>query len=166
MNANRKPGSSKGVSREAIKKFIGDKSTAARINITLKNAVKAKTLIQVLKGRYKVAPVAKKVKKVKKAKVVKAKKVKVVKAKKAAAPKAAAPKAAAPQAAAPKAKKAAAPMAKRRLLPPRQIRQLPPRSKCLLSYHLPCWIPNPGVFKHHLLRMWNNFVTAYCPSKF
>ncbi len=61
INASRKPGSSKGVSREAIKKFIGDKSTAARINNTLKNAVKAKTLIQV-KGSYKVAPVAKKVK--------------------------------------------------------------------------------------------------------
>ena len=94
INASRKPGSSKGVSREAIKKFIGDKSTAARINNTLKNAVKAKTLIQV-KGLYKVAPVAKKVKKVKKAKVVKAKKVKVVKVKKAAAPKA--KKAAAPK---------------------------------------------------------------------
>ena len=123
INASRKPGSSKGVSREAIKKFIGDKSTAARINITLKNAVKAKTLIQV-KGLYKVAPVAKKVKKVKKAKVVKAKKVKVVKAKKAAAPKAAAPQAAAPKtggkakkAAAPKAKKAAAPKAKKAAAP-------------------------------------------------
>ena len=117
INASRKPGSSKGVSREAIKKFIGDKSTAARINNTLKNAVKAKTLIQV-KGSYKVAPVAKKVKKVKKAKVVKAKKVKVVKAKKAAAPKA--KKAAAPKAqkaAAPKAKKAAAPKAKKAAAP-------------------------------------------------
>ena len=117
INASRKPGSSKGVSREAIKKFIGDKSTAARINNTLKNAVKAKTLIQV-KGSYKLAPVAKKVKKVKKAKVVKAKKVKVVKAKKAAAPKA--KKAAAPKAqkaAAPKAKKAAAPKAKKAAAP-------------------------------------------------
>ena len=117
INASRKPGSSKGVSREAIKKFIGDKSTAARINNTLKNAVKAKTLIQV-KGSYKVAPVAKKVKKVKKAKVVKAKKVKVVKAKKAAAPKA--KKAAAPKAkkaAAPKAKKAAAPKVKKAAAP-------------------------------------------------
>ena len=117
INASRKPGSSKGVSREAIKKFIGDKSTAARINITLKNAVKAKTLIQV-KGSYKVAPVAKKVKKVKKAKGVKAKKVKVVKEKKAAAPKA--KKAAAPKAkkaAAPKAKKAAAPKVKKAAAP-------------------------------------------------
>ena len=118
INASRKPGSSKGVSREAIKKFIGDKSTAARINNTLKNAVKAKTLIQV-KGSYKVAPVAKKVKKVKKAKVVKAKKVKVVKAKKAAAPKAAATKTGgkAKKAAAPKAKKAAAPKVKKAAAP-------------------------------------------------
>ena len=52
-------GSSKGVSRDAIKKALGDVS-AARVNNTLKGAVASGKLIQI-KGSYKLPkPVAKK----------------------------------------------------------------------------------------------------------
>ena len=43
----KKPGSSKGVSRNAIKKYIGGESTIARINLTLENLVDEGKIIQI-----------------------------------------------------------------------------------------------------------------------
>eukprot|EP00056_Hartaetosiga_gracilis_P021495 m.24490 g.24490 ORF g.24490 m.24490 type:complete len:136 (+) comp9115_c0_seq1:297-704(+) len=53
------PRSRKGVSRIAIKNYIGSNSTVARINLSLKKQVEKGTLIKV-KDSYKLAPAAKK----------------------------------------------------------------------------------------------------------
>ncbi len=113
ITALKKPGSSKGVSRNAIKAHIGDKATAVRVNLALKRAVKQGKIVQ-NKESFKLAKVAapKKVKKAKKAVAKKPKKAAAKKVAKAAAPAAAAaaPAAtgAAPAAAAAKPKKAKA----------------------------------------------------------
>eukprot|EP00912_Choanoflagellata_sp_UC4_P002511 UC4_evm1s1590 len=56
ITALRKPGSAKGVSRDAIKKFVGDASTAARVNLALKRAVAAGKIVQV-KDSFKLVKV-------------------------------------------------------------------------------------------------------------
>ena len=58
INALKVKGSAKGVSRSAIKSYIGDRSTVARINLALKRLVAKETLVQV-KDSFKLSAKAK-----------------------------------------------------------------------------------------------------------